>query len=48
VRPDERGIIFVGARVNSRFSLRACILNFRTTEADVEALWTIAEKIAYC
>jgi glutamate/tyrosine decarboxylase-like PLP-dependent enzyme len=42
---QRRGRAFVSnARVRGRFALRACIINYRTSEADLDAL--IAETLA--
>jgi glutamate/tyrosine decarboxylase-like PLP-dependent enzyme len=34
------------ATIDGRFALRACITNFRTTQADVEQVFTVARELA--
>lgn len=44
-RVQQGGEAFVSnAVVNGRYALRACIVNFRTTEADVDALLTLVKR----
>ena len=46
-RIERSGDAFLSnAMVNGRFALRACIVNFRTSEADIEALLPLLARIA--
>ena len=43
---EQSGELFLSnALVRGRFALRACIVNFRTTEADVDAVPTLVARL---
>ena len=43
---EQSGELFLSnALVGGRFALRACIVNFRTTEADVDAVPTLVARL---
>ena len=45
-RIERSGELFLsGATVNGHFALRACIVNFRTTEADVDAIPAVIARV---
>jgi len=45
-RIERSGEAFLSnAVVNGRFALRACIVNFRTSEADIEALLPLLSRL---
>ena len=45
-RVERSGDAFLSnAMVNGRFALRACIVNFRTSQADVEALLPLLARL---
>jgi glutamate/tyrosine decarboxylase-like PLP-dependent enzyme len=45
-RVERSGEAFLSnAMVNGRFALRACIVNFRTSSEDIEALLPLLERI---
>ena len=45
-RVERSGELFLsGATVNGHFALRACIVNFRTTEADVDAIPAVIARV---
>jgi hypothetical protein len=46
-RVEKSGEAFLSnAVIGGKFALRACIVNFRTSEADIRALPRILERIA--
>jgi aromatic-L-amino-acid decarboxylase len=47
-RVERSGDAFLStAMVNGRFALRACIVNFRTTLADIEALLALLSRLGH-